>query len=168
MPSYAFKCLDDKRTVCAAVKLRLYKPNLVFSKYLKGFTMSYDIILKHAICNYGNMLMFCRKCKNMIFSQSQSFLFLYQLNIWVVCVCLLASAAYAWKVWSCSRARIWMCDWTVCLWMPDPRMPTGQPATTLTASRRRKRRRSQWQRGGGPASVSWAANSPPSFCPSRR
>lgn len=128
------------------------------------------IILEHVNCIAGLALLYWADIQ--------------YLHMWMfkgvhVSMCLLGVVAYACNVHvsMCtycicvvihSHARKWMCKWTVCLWMPDPRVPTGRPATTLTSSRRTSRRRSRWQRGGGPASVSWATNSPPSFCPSRR
>lgn len=73
MPRYAFKCLDDKSTICPVLweklklKLRLYKPiTYVFSKYLKGFDIAlwvFDIIIEHVISNYE--LLFCGKSTSM-------------------------------------------------------------------------------------------------------
>lgn len=86
-----------------------------------------------------------------------------------------AFACFLFYAWLCAQAHtgkslcLCECATQVCVCeLPDWCMPTGRPATTQTASRRTSPRRSQWQRGGGPASVSWAANSPPSFCPLRR
>lgn len=148
----------------------------MLSKYLKDCEIALWVhckILEHVIAEH------CYIAGNdfkHVFVMHHYKVFIFVCNGWLLisicwlhmhemCMCACAPTE---SVWYCSHACIWMCNWTVCLWMPDPRVPTGRPTTTPTASRRTSRRRSRWQRGGGPVSVSWATNSPPSFCPSRR
>lgn len=146
-----FKCLDDGKGICSnfpakpVLKLRWYKWST--SRYLKEceialwvhYLSSEHVIAVHCwafiaendfnvfLSHISAKICLCTECK------------CYACYAWNMHVCMCT-----WLLWSRGHAWTWMCNWTVCLWVPDQCAPTGQPTTTPTASRRMNRRRRRW------------------------